>query len=167
MRENKITALYERLSVDDGHSDNSESNSIQNQKLQLEEYAKANGFKNIVHYTDDGESGRFFDRAGYLKMMEDIEGGKVAICLTKDVSRIGRDYIRVGLAMETMRVNSVRLIALNDGIDTIRGEDDFTPFRNVMHEFYAKDTSNKIRVQSKGHDRKAGHGYGCLRLFMG
>jgi DNA invertase Pin-like site-specific DNA recombinase len=107
MNNTKITALYERLSVDDGQTDNSESNSIQNQKLQLEEYAKANGFKNIVHYTDDGESGRFFDRAGYVKMMEDIEGGKVGICITKDVSRIGRDYIKVGLCMETMRLNGV------------------------------------------------------------
>ena len=144
MRETKITALYERLSVDDGQSDN-ESNSIQNQKLQLAEYAKAHGFTNIVHYTDDGESGRFFDRAGYVKTMEDIESGKIAVCITKDVSRIGRDYIRVGMSMETMRINGVRLIAINDGLDTIKGEDDFTPFRNVMHEFYAKDTSKKIK----------------------
>ena len=141
---NEITALYERLSVDDGQAEN-ESNSIQNQKLQLEEYAKANGFKNIVHYTDDGESGRFFDHPGYVRMMNDIEDGKVAICVCKDISRIGRDYVRVGMAMETMRVNGVRLIALNDGIDTLKGEDDFTPFRNVMHEFYAKDTSKKIK----------------------
>jgi DNA invertase Pin-like site-specific DNA recombinase len=145
MSKTKITALYERLSVDDGHTDNTESNSIQNQKIQLEDYAKACGFKNIVHYTDDGESGRFFDRPGYVQMMQDIEDGKVAICCTKDISRIGRDYIRVGMAMETMRVNGVRLIALNDGIDTSRGDDDFTPFRNVMHEFYAKDTSKKIK----------------------
>ena len=73
----EITALYERLSVDDGQAEN-ESNSIQNQKMQLEEYAKANGFKNIVHYTDDGESGRFFDRPGYVRIMDDIESGKVA-----------------------------------------------------------------------------------------
>jgi len=143
MRENKITALYERLSVEDERD--TESVSIENQKIQLAEYAKTNGFTNIVHYTDDGASGRFFDRPGYVKMMEDIENGRVAVCITKDVSRLGRDYIRVGLCMETMRINCVRLIAVNDGIDTARGEDDFTPFRNVMHEFYAKDTSKKIK----------------------
>ena len=162
MNNTEITALYERLSVDDGQSDNSESNSIQNQKLLLEEYAKANGFKNIVHYTDDGESGRFFDRPGYVKMMEDIESGKVAICITKDVSRIGRDYIRVGLCMETMRVNGVRLIAINDGIDTLKGEDDFTPFRNVMHEFYARDTSRKIKSVFKAKGMSGKHCTGLV-----
>ena len=110
MKESKITALYERLSVDDGYTDNTESNSIQNQKLQLEEYARANGFTNITYYTDDGESGRFFDRENYVRMMNDIENGKVGVCIVKDVSRIGRDYIRVGLCMETMRINGVRLI---------------------------------------------------------
>ena len=98
MKKTKITALYERLSVEDERD--TESVSIENQKLQLAEYAKANGFTNIVHYTDDGESGRFFDRAGYVKMMEDIENGRVAVCITKDVSRLGRDYIRVGLCMD-------------------------------------------------------------------
>jgi len=85
----------------------------------LEEYANAHGFKNIVHMTDDGISGTRFDRPGYLKMMDEIETGNVAVCLVKDVSRLGRDYLRVGMCMETMLENGVRLIALNDGIDTI------------------------------------------------
>jgi len=82
-------------------------------------------------------------------MMEAIESGKVAVCLCKDVSRLGRDYLRVGLCMETMRVNNTRLIAINDGLDTINGEDDFTPFRNVLHEFYARDTSRKLKSPFK------------------
>ena len=108
MKENKITALYERLSHDDQLA--GESNSIKNQKSQLEEYAKTHGFKNIVHFTDDGISGTRFgaDRPGFMKMMEEIENGNVGICLCKDVSRLGRDYLRVGLCMETMRENGVR-----------------------------------------------------------
>jgi DNA invertase Pin-like site-specific DNA recombinase len=145
----KITALYERLSVEDGVTD-SESNSIQTQKLILEEYAKAHGLTNIRHYTDDGISGlRFDDRPGYVQMMEDIESGKVAVCCIKDISRLGRDHIRVGLCMEIMRQNNVRLIGVTDGIDTAKGEDDFTPFRAIMHEFYAKDCSKKIKSAFK------------------
>ena len=95
----KITALYERLSVDDGSMD--ESNSIQNQKILLEQYAEKHGFTNIRHYTDDGISGlRFSDRPGYVQMMDDIEDGKVAVCLVKDVSRLGRDHLRVGMCMD-------------------------------------------------------------------
>jgi len=161
MKENKITALYERLSVDDGQSD-SESNSIQNQKLLLEQYAKEKGFTNIRHYTDDGESGRFFDRPGYMQMMEDIEDGKVSVCITKDMSRIGRNYVRVGECMEIMRINKVRLIAITDNLDTINGEDDFTPFRNVMHEFYARDTSRKIKAVFKSKGMSGKHTTGLV-----
>ena len=156
MKEPKITALYERLSVDDQLS--GESNSIKNQKAQLEDYAKKQGFKNIVHFTDDGISGTRFgaDRPGFTKMMDEIEAGNVSACLCKDVSRLGRDYLRVGLCMETMRVNGVRLIAINDGLDTINGEDDFTPFRNVLHEYYARDTSRKLKssFKTKGNSGK-------------
>jgi len=149
MKETKITALYERLSVDDQLS--GESNSIKNQKAQLEDYAKAHGFKNILHFTDDGVSGTRFDadRPGFTKMMDKISNGNVAVCLCKDVSRLGRDYLRVGLCMETMRINGTRLISINDGLDTINGEDDFTPFRNVLHEFYARDTSRKLKSSFK------------------
>ncbi|MDR2670408.1 MAG: recombinase family protein, partial [Oscillospiraceae bacterium] len=91
----KITALYERLSSGDEGRDG-DSNSITNQKLQLEAYAKSQGFGNIRHYTDDDESGRFFDRSGYVKMMEDVEGGLVGICVMKDLTRWGRDHVQVG-----------------------------------------------------------------------
>jgi len=162
MSETKITALYERLSVDDQIS--GESGSITNQKKQLEDYAKAHGFRNIVHYTDDGVSGTRFgaDRPNFTKMMDDIENGKVAVCLCKDVSRLGRDYLRVGMCMETMRVNGVRLIAINDGLDTINGEDDFTPFRNVLHEFYARDTSRKLKSSFKTKGMSGKHTTGFV-----
>ena len=99
MSENKITAAYERLSVGDEQR-SGESVSIQNQKSLLEQYARNHGFKHIVHYTDDDESGRFFDRPGYVQMMDDVESGKIGIILMKDSSRLGRDYIQVGLAMD-------------------------------------------------------------------
>lgn len=143
MSENKITALYERLSKGDKERIG-DSVSIQHQKELLEQYARKHGFRQIVHYTDDDESGRFFDRPGYVQMMDDVENGKIGVILLKDSSRLGRDYIQVGLAMETMRQNGVRLIGVEDGLDT-NVEDDFTPFRNVLHEFYAKDTSRKIK----------------------
>ena len=108
----KITALYERLSSGD-EGRNGDSNSIKNQKLQLEEYARAQGFGNIRHYTDDDESGRFFDRSGYTHMMEDVENGKIGVCIMKDLTRWGRDHVQVGIAMEVFRQNGVRFIAIN------------------------------------------------------
>ena len=87
---------------------------LKNQKLQLESYAKAQGFTNIRHYTDDDESGRFFDRSGYVQMMEDVENGKVGICVMKDLTRWGRDHVQVGIAMETFLKNNVRFIAVKD-----------------------------------------------------
>ena len=110
----KITALYERLSLGDEQRNGEDSNSIKNQKTQLETYAKQQGFTNIRHYTDDDESGRFFDRNGYQQMMEDVESGKIGICVMKDLTRWGRDYLQVGNAMETFRRNNVRFIAIND-----------------------------------------------------
>ena len=162
MREGKITALYERLSHDDQLL--GESNSITNQKKQLADYAKSHGFKNIVHFTDDGISGTRFgaDRPGFTRMMDEIESGNVGVCLCKDVSRLGRDYLRVGLCMETMRVNGVRLIAINDNLDTINGEDDFTPFRNVLHEFYARDTSKKLKSSFKTKGMSGKHVTGTV-----
>lgn len=127
---NKITALYERLSHDDELQ--GESNSISNQKKILEEYAQRNGFSNFVHFTDDGISGLRFDRPGFVQMLDEIQAGNVDAVIIKDMSRIGRDYLRVGLYMETMRERSVRFIAINDGVDTAKGDDDFTPFRNIM-----------------------------------
>ena len=160
MRKNeKITALYERLSRDDFGKDDDqqrESNSISNQKAMLEEFAARQGFTNIVHFTDDGISGTCFDRPGFLAMMKEVEAGNVEYLCIKDMSRMGRDYLKVGQIMEILRQRGVRLIAINDGVDTARGDDDFTPFRNIMNEYYARDTSRKIRstFQSKGKSGK-------------
>ena len=160
MRKNeKITALYERLSRDDFGKDDDqqrESNSISNQKAMLEEFAARQGFTNIVHFTDDGISGTCFDRPGFLAMMKEVEAGNVEYLCIKDMSRMGRDYLKVGQIMEILRQRGVRLIAINDGVDSARGDDDFTPFRNIMNEYYARDTSRKIRstFQAKGKTGK-------------
>ena len=160
MRKNeKITALYERLSRDDFGKDDDqqrESNSISNQKAMLEEFAARQGFTNIVHFTDDGISGTCFDRPGFLAMMKEVEAGNVEYLCIKDMSRMGRDYLKVGQIMEILRQRGVRLIAINDGVDSAKGDDDFTPFRNIMNEYYARDTSRKIRstFQSKGKSGK-------------
>ena len=146
----KITPLYERLSRDDELQ--GKSNSISNQKAMLEEYASKNHLPNPTHFTDDGISGTRFDRPGFLAMMAEMEAGRVEAIVVKDMSRLGRDYLKVGQIMEILRVRGVRLIAINDGVDSINGDDDFTPFRNIMNEYYARTTSRKIRsvFQAKG-----------------
>ena len=150
----KITPLYERLSRDDELQ--GESNSISNQKQMLEDFACRNGLPNPTHFTDDGISGTRFDRPGFLAMMEEVEAGRVEAIVIKDMSRLGRDYLKVGQVMEVLRQRGVRLIAINDGVDSLKGDDDFTPFRNIMNEFYARDTSRKIRsvFKSKGMSGK-------------
>ena len=148
MKKSKIVILYERLSRDDDDI-SGESNSIKNQKSQLEEHATKLGLEKWVHMTDDGISGLRFDRPGWLQMMEEVEAGSVSAVLVKDTSRLGRDHLRVSLCLETMRERGVRFIAVNDGIDTAKGEDDFTPFRTIMSEWYARDTSRKIRSSYK------------------
>ncbi len=165
-RQQTITALYERLSHDDDLQ--GESNSISNQKRVLEDYARQQGFTNIRHYTDDGISGTRFDRPGFQAMMEDIEDGKVAILCLKDMSRFERDYLQIGFYMEVIRKASVRLIALNDGVDTLKGEDEFTSFRNIMNEWYARDTSKKIRSAFQAKNMAGKHtaslpSYGYLK----
>ena len=154
MRNEKITPLYERLSRDDELQ--GESNSISNQKQMLEDFARRNGLPNPTHFTDDGISGTRFDRPGFLAMMEEVEAGRVEAIVIKDMSRLGRDYLKVGQVMEVLRQRGVRLIAINDGADSLKGDDDFTPFRNIMNEFYARDTSRKIRsvFKSKGMSGK-------------
>ena len=154
MRNEKITPLYERLSRDDELQ--GESNSISNQKKMLEDYARRNGLPNPTHFTDDGVSGTRFDRPGFLAMMEEVEAGRVEAVVIKDMSRLGRDYLKVGQVMEILRQRGVRLIAINDGVDSLKGDDDFTPFRNIINEFYARDTSRKIRsvFKSKGMSGK-------------
>ena len=154
MRNEKITPLYERLSRDDELQ--GESNSISNQKQMLEDFARRNGLPNPTHFTDDGISGTRFDRPGFLAMMEEVEAGRVEAIVIKDMSRLGRDYLKVGQVMEVLRQRGVRLIAINDGVDSLKGDDDFTPFRNIMNEFYARDTSRKILsvFKSKGMSGK-------------
>ena len=150
-----MTALYERLSRDDEL--NGESNSISNQKKLLEQYAKEHGFTNLVHFTDDGISGTRFDRPGFLAMMKEVESGKVGTILIKDMSRMGRDYLKVGQYMELLRQNNVRLIAVNENVDSFREDDDFTPFRNIMNEWYARDTSKKIKSTFKAKGKSGKH----------
>ena len=155
MRNEKITPLYERLSRDDELQ--GESNSISNQKQMLEDFARRKGLPNPTHFTDDGISGTRFDRPGFLAMMEEVEAGRVEAIVIKDMSRLGRDYLKVGQVMEVLRQRGVRLIAINDGVDSLKGDDDFTPFRNIMNEFYARDTSRKIRSVFKAKGMSGKH----------
>ena len=155
MRNEKITPLYERLSRDDELQ--GESNSISNQKQMLEDFARRNGLPNPTHFTNDGISGTRFDRPGFLAMMEEVEAGRVEAIVIKDMSRLGRDYLKVGQVMEVLRQRGVRLIAINDGVDSLKGDDDFTPFRNIMNEFYARDTSRKIRSVFKAKGMSGKH----------
>lgn len=139
------TALYERLSRDDELQ--CESNSIINQKDLLENYAKRNGFFNICHYTDDGVSGTTFEREGFQRMIKAVEEDKVSTLIVKDMSRFGRDYLKVGFYTEILfKEKGVRFIAINNGINSEnKAESDFTPFLNIMNELYARDTSRKIQ----------------------
>ncbi len=156
MRSDKITPLYERLSRDDELQ--GESNSISHQKQMLEDYARRNGFRNPTHFTDDGVSGTRFDRPGFTAMMEEVEAGRVEAIIVKDMSRLGRDYLKVGQIMEILRQKGVRLIAINDGVDSAKGDDDFTPFlNNIMNEFYACDTSRKIKSVFKAKGTTGKH----------
>lgn len=141
-----ITALYERLSRDDEQL--GESNSIVNQKHFLEEYARSNGFGNIRHYIDDGYSGTNFNRPAFTEMLAEVEKGTISVIIVKDMSRFGRNYLEVGYYTEVLFPNKkVRFIAINNGIDSINPSDnDFTPFLNIMNEWYAKDTSRKIKA---------------------
>ena len=142
----KITALYERLSRDDELA--GESNSIQNQKKYLEEYARQHGLRNIRHFYDDGYSGTNFNRPGFAALLEEIEAGRVETLVVKDLSRFGRNYLQVGYYTEILfPKKGVRFIAINNNVDSAAPQDnDFTPFLNIMNEWYAKDTSNKIKA---------------------
>lgn len=143
--DNKITALYERLSKDDDFE--GDSNSIVHQKEILETYAKRNGFFNIRHFVDDGVSGTLFRRPGLDALLDEVRAGRVATVIIKDMSRFGRNYLEVGMYTEIMFPDKdVRFIAINDGVDSDREDNDFTPFRNIINEWYAKDTSKKIRA---------------------
>ena len=161
---NKITALYERLSRDDEL--NGDSNSIVNQKKMLEKYAKEQGFTNLAHYTDDGYSGTNFDRPDWKRLTADIEEGKIGCVIVKDMSRIGRNYLEVGFYTEVLfREKGVRFIAISNGVDSTHSEsNEFAPFLNIMNapflnimnEWYLRDLSRKQKaaVRVKGESGK-------------
>lgn len=153
---NRITALYERLSRDDELA--GDSNSIVNQKKMLEDYAKSNGYTDLVHFTDDGYSGGNFDRLGWKEMLRQIEGGSIGAVIVKDMSRVGRDYLQVGFYTEVFfREKGVHFVAISNGVDSdINTSSEFAPFLNIMNEWYLRDCSRKIKavLQAKGRDGK-------------
>lgn len=148
MSSEELTALYCRLSRDDELQ--GDSNSIVNQKKILEKYAREHGYSNFKFYVDDGISGTTFNRPGFQQMIADIEAGLVKRVIIKDMSRFGRDYLQVGMYTEIMfPEHDIHFIAVNDGVDSTQGDNEFTPFRNIINEWYAKDTSKKIRAVMK------------------
>ena len=153
---NRITALYERLSRDDELA--GDSNSIVNQKKMLEDYAKSNGYTDLVHFTDDGYSGGNFDRPGWKEMLRQIEDGSIGTVIVKDMSRVGRDYLQVGFYTEVFfREKGVHFVAISNGVDSdINTSSEFVPFLNIMNEWYLRDCSRKIKavLQAKGRDGK-------------
>lgn len=152
----KITALYCRLSRDDELQ--GDSNSIINQKAILGKYASDKGFTNPQFYVDDGYSGTNFNRPDFTRMMEDVNAGKIGTVIVKDMSRLGRDYLKVGFYTEVAFPDAnVRFLAINDGVDSQGAENDFTPFRNIINEWYAKDTSKKIRAVFKAKGMAGKH----------
>ncbi len=139
-----ITALYCRLSRDDGTE--GDSNSVANQKKLLQKHSKENGFDNIKFYIDDGYTGTNFNRPGFQKLLEDIEFGYISTVIVKDMSRLGRDYLQVGYYTDSyFPDHNIRFIAINDCVDSADGENELAPFRNVMNEMYARDISRKVR----------------------
>ena len=153
----KITAIYCRLSRDDDLA--GDSNSIIHQKDMLTRYARERNFPNVSVYSDDGWSGTNFERPDWKRLISDIEAGKVGIVLVKDLSRVGRDYLRVGFYTEvTFPQNGVRFIAVNNGVDSAnQSENDFAPFLNIMNDFYARDTSKKVSAVYRAKGNKGEH----------
>ena len=153
---NRITALYERFSRDDELA--GDSNSIVNQKKMLEDYAKSNGYTDLVHFTDDGYSGGNFDRPGWKEMLRQIEDGSIGTVIVKDMSRVGRDYLQVGFYTEVFfQEKGVHFVAISNGVDSdINTSSEFAPFLNIMNEWYLRDCSRKIKavLQAKGRDGK-------------
>ena len=150
-----LTALYERLSRDD--EQDGTSNSILNQMQILEDFANKNGFTNIRHFQDDGVSGTTFDRKGWNELIEEVQSGNVSVVAVKDMSRLGRDHIQVGIYLELFRKHGVRFIAIGNSIDSNNPESlEFAPFLNIISEWYARDTSRKIKavIHSNGNKGK-------------
>ena len=153
----KITALYERLSRDDEMV--GDSNSIVNQKKMLEDYAKQNGYTNIEHFTDDGYSGGSFDRPDWKRMIAGIENGSIGTVIVKDMSRIGRDYLQVGFYTEVMfKEKEVHFIAIANGVDNQKRESsEFAPFLNIMNEWYIRDSSRKVTTVLRARGMEGKH----------
>ena len=152
----KITALYCRLSQDDMLD--GESNSITNQKAILQKFAEDNGFRNTAYYVDDGVSGTTWEREGFKAMLADIEAGKVGTVITKDLSRLGRDYLKTGELIEIVFPEyDVRYIAVNDGVDTFKSENEMMAFKNIFNDWYARDCSKKIRAVFKAKGQAGKH----------
>ncbi len=163
-----ITALYPRLSHEDELQ--GESNSISNQKRILETYAKQNGFSNLRWYTDDGYSGANFQRPGFQAMLADIEAGKVGTVIVKDMSRLGRNYLQVGMYTEMIfPQKGVRFIAINDGVDSAQGDNDFAPLRNIFQRMAGEryEQENQSSKTLKRHERQAHHKQACVWLPHG
>lgn len=147
MKQNKLynVAIYCRLSLDDGND--GDSSSIKTQKIMLEEYVKEKGFNIYDYYIDDGYSGLNFNRPAFQRMIKDIEAGFVNLVITKDLSRLGRDYIMTGYYNEIFFPNhNVRYISINDNVDTLYDNNDIAPFKNILNDMYAKDISRKLKV---------------------
>lgn len=150
----KITALYCRLSQDDMLQ--GESNSITNQKAILKRFADENGFRNPVYYVDDGVSGTTWEREGFKAMMADIEDGKVGTVITKDLSRLGRDYLKTGELIEMVFPDyDVRYIAINDGVDTFKSENELMAFKNIFNDWYAGTQARRSEPFSRLRDSRA------------
>ena len=144
IRQQKATALYCRLSRDDEFA--GDSMSIQTQKTMLAQYAKSNNIFDYEYYIDDGYSGTNYNRPDFMRMLEDIENGKIGTVVVKDLSRLGREYLQTGYYTEIYFPNKdIRFIAINDNVDSNKGENDFAPFKNIINEWYARDSSQKVR----------------------
>ena len=156
-KDNRITALYERLSRDDEMQ--GESNSITNQKKYLEDYAVQHGFGNIQHFSDDGYSGTNFNRPAFNSLLTEIEAGRVGTVIVKDMSRFGRNYLQVGFYTEIMfPKKNVRFIAVNNGVDSAnQADNDFTPFLNIMNEWYIRDSSRKVTTVLRARGMEGKH----------
>jgi len=154
VKNGKVVILYQRLSREDG--DKAESDSIQNQRRILTEYAERNNLKPYISIQDDGFSGANWNRPGWQEIIAKVENNEVSTLILKNLDRMGRDYLRAGAFREMFKSRNVRLIAVEDNFDSDKGDDDFTPFREIMSEYFARDTSRKIKavIKNKGRNGK-------------
>ena len=161
---NKITALYCRLSRDDEF--NGDSVSIQTQKAMLKHYADENGFGNCQYFIDDGYSGTNYNRPDFQRLLSEIEAGKVGTVIVKDLSRLGREYLQTGYYTEVLfPKHNVRFIAVNDGIDSDNGENEFAPFKNIINVCKGYFQKSSFGVQNKGSERRIHGQTRSIRLY--